>query len=150
MRPNALQGRPTQASPLMPASIAKDSFTAIWLHPIPDHLSIKEFSAKIEAQTDSLLALPSAQTNILKYDLMIPNNKLDTYFKALGFPDPQPVVLAKIECEVRPSPSYAVRVTVLTTGFTRAQNIARRCVSCSWERYSPVTWADSSSLTQRS
>ncbi|KAJ7742252.1 hypothetical protein B0H16DRAFT_1464124 [Mycena metata] len=83
----------------MPASTAKHPFTAIWLHPIPEHLSIKEFSAKIEAQTDSLLALPSAQTNILKYDLMIPNNKLDIYFKALGFPEPRPVVLAKIECE---------------------------------------------------
>jgi len=71
----------------------------IWNHPIPAHLSIQEFSAKMEAQADSLLALPSAQKNLLKYDLMIPNNKLDSYLKALGFPEPQPVVLGKIECE---------------------------------------------------
>ncbi|KAF7334702.1 hypothetical protein MVEN_02300900 [Mycena venus] len=83
----------------MAASTAKDRFTAIWSHPIPAHLSIQEFSAKIEAQADSLLALPSAKKNLLKYDLIIPNNKLDSYFKALGFPEPQPVVLEKIECE---------------------------------------------------
>jgi hypothetical protein len=115
----------------MPASTAKDRFTAIWIHPIPPDLSIQKFSAKIKTQADSLLALPSAQKNLLKYDLVglfmpfsnlypdrhrtqiIPNNKLDSYFKALGFPEPQPVVLVKIECEVQPS--YAVRTTALTT-----------------------------------
>ncbi|KAJ7260232.1 hypothetical protein C8J57DRAFT_485358 [Mycena rebaudengoi] len=81
----------------MTASAAKDRFTAIWSHPIPSQFSIQEFSAKLEAQADSLLALPSAQKNLLKYDLIIPNNKLDSYFKALGFPEPQPVVLEKIE-----------------------------------------------------
>ncbi|KAJ6544627.1 hypothetical protein DFH09DRAFT_1088491 [Mycena vulgaris] len=108
----------------MAASTAKDRFTAIWKHLIPAHLSIQEFSAKMEAQVDSLLALPSAQKNLLKYDLIIPNNKLDSYFKALGFPEPQPVVLGKIECEVEPS--HAIRATALTTVITRAQNIARR------------------------
>jgi hypothetical protein len=131
----------------MAASTTKERFTAIWHHPIPAHLSIQEFSAKMEAQADSLLALPSAQKNLLKYDLVglpmlfselksdccwiqiIPNNKLDNYFKALGFPEQQPVVLGKIECEVQPS--YAVRAIALIAVITRAQNIARRCVSCS-------------------
>ncbi|KAJ7797822.1 hypothetical protein B0H13DRAFT_1933976 [Mycena leptocephala] len=83
----------------MDASTAKDRFTVIWIHPIPAQLSIQEFSAKMEAQVDSLLALSSAQNNLLRYDLIIPNNKLDSYYKAIGFPDPQPVVLGKIECE---------------------------------------------------
>ncbi|KAJ6526800.1 hypothetical protein B0H19DRAFT_1084376 [Mycena capillaripes] len=108
----------------MSASTAKDRFTAIWSHPIPAHLSIQEFSAKIEAQAESLLALPSAQKNLLKYDLIIPNNKLDSYFKALGFPEPQPVVLEKIDCEVQPT--HVVRATALTTVTTRAQNIVRK------------------------
>jgi hypothetical protein len=54
----------------MTASAAKDRFTAIWSHPIPSQFSIQEFSAKLEAQADSLLALPSAQKNLLKYDLV--------------------------------------------------------------------------------
>ncbi|KAJ7825949.1 hypothetical protein B0H13DRAFT_1918395 [Mycena leptocephala] len=96
----------------MPASTAKDRFTAIWIHPIPPDLSIQKYSAKLGTQADSLLALPSAQKNLLKYDLIIPNKKLDSCFKALGFPEPQPVVLVKIECEVKPS--HAVRTTALT------------------------------------
>ncbi|KAJ7887894.1 hypothetical protein B0H14DRAFT_2694966, partial [Mycena olivaceomarginata] len=74
----------------MAASTAKERFTAIWHHPIPAHLSIQEFSAKMEAQADFLLALPY---DLLKSDCrwiqIIPNNKLDNYFKALGFPEQQ-------------------------------------------------------------
>jgi hypothetical protein len=54
----------------MDASTAKDRFTVIWIHPIPAQLSIQEFSAKMEAQVDSLLALSSAQNNLLRYDLV--------------------------------------------------------------------------------
>ncbi|KAJ6592534.1 hypothetical protein B0H19DRAFT_7287 [Mycena capillaripes] len=55
----------------------------------------------MEAFTDALLSLPAAQNNLLKYDLIIPNDKLDSQNKAVGFLDPEPTVLVKIECETQ-------------------------------------------------
>ncbi|KAJ7758768.1 hypothetical protein B0H14DRAFT_2975524 [Mycena olivaceomarginata] len=81
----------------MPSSATKDRFTALWLHPVPANSSPKDFAAKIDALGDMQLALPIAQANLLKYELIIPNDRLDSHFKALGFPQPRPIVFVKIE-----------------------------------------------------
>ncbi|KAJ7924143.1 hypothetical protein B0H13DRAFT_2654907 [Mycena leptocephala] len=85
----------------MSASAAKDYFTAIWLHPVPAHLSTHEFALRMVARADTLLALPVAQNNLLKYEIMVPNDLLDSYFQALGVAQPQPVVLVKVQCETK-------------------------------------------------
>jgi hypothetical protein len=54
----------------MPSSATKDRFTALWLHPIPANSSPKDFAAKIDALGDMQLALPVAQANLLKYELV--------------------------------------------------------------------------------
>ncbi|KAJ7833081.1 hypothetical protein B0H13DRAFT_2370575 [Mycena leptocephala] len=46
----------------------QDPFTVIGIHPVPAHLSTKEFVAKMDALGDARLALPMAQKNIIKYD----------------------------------------------------------------------------------
>ncbi|KAJ7659317.1 hypothetical protein DFH06DRAFT_1327142 [Mycena polygramma] len=92
---------PPNPSPPMPASATKNRFTAIGIHKVPAHLSLNEFRAKMEASADALVALPAAQKNCLKYDLMVPTDKLDSHNKALGFPAPQPVILVKVECETQ-------------------------------------------------
>ncbi|KAJ6515241.1 hypothetical protein C8R45DRAFT_203303 [Mycena sanguinolenta] len=107
----------------MAASITKDRFTAIWTHPISANSSIKDFSAKLEAQAESLLALPSAK-NLLKYDLIIPNNKLNNAYKALGFPEPQPVVLVKIECESAGHCAQFLRDAEATNKISKTQEFA--------------------------
>ncbi|KAJ7758767.1 hypothetical protein B0H14DRAFT_3511589 [Mycena olivaceomarginata] len=83
----------------MPSSITKDRFTALWLHPVPANSLPKDFAAKIDALADAQLALPVAQANLLKYELFIPNDRLDSHFKALGFPQPRPIVFVKVEAK---------------------------------------------------
>ncbi|KAF8209016.1 hypothetical protein K438DRAFT_1960743 [Mycena galopus ATCC 62051] len=83
----------------MSPATRKDVFTAFRLHPVPVHLSTKEFAAKLEALADSMLALPVAQECFRKFELMIPNDRFDTYFKALGFPPARPMVIVKAEYE---------------------------------------------------
>jgi hypothetical protein len=56
----------------MPSSITKDRFTALWLHPVPANSLPKDFAAKIDALADAQLALPVAQANLLKYELVRP------------------------------------------------------------------------------
>jgi hypothetical protein len=54
----------------MPSSATKDRFTALWLYPVPANSSPKNFAAKIDALADTQLALPVAQANLLKYELV--------------------------------------------------------------------------------
>ncbi|KAJ7366022.1 hypothetical protein DFH08DRAFT_948091 [Mycena albidolilacea] len=75
--------------------------TVIGLHPVPAHLSTKEFAAKIEVLADYHLSLPVAQENFIKYDLITPSDRFDSHFKALGFPQSRPAILVKVECKVR-------------------------------------------------
>ncbi|KAJ7628129.1 hypothetical protein DFH06DRAFT_723063 [Mycena polygramma] len=83
----------------MPASASSNRFIAIGVHKVPANSSLPEFRAKMEAFADALVALPAAQEQCLKYELMVPNDKLDSHNQALGFPAPQPVILVKVECE---------------------------------------------------
>ncbi|KAJ7621687.1 hypothetical protein DFH06DRAFT_1305712 [Mycena polygramma] len=89
------------ASTSASASASKSRFTAIALHPVPAHLSTKEFAAKIEALADARLALPVAQKTLLKYEIMIPNIGVGTPIQVAGAPSPsfQPVVLEVFECQ---------------------------------------------------
>ncbi|KAJ7677000.1 hypothetical protein DFH06DRAFT_616912 [Mycena polygramma] len=77
----------------------KTPFTTIEIHPVPAHLSLKDFAAKMLARADACLARPVAQKNLLRYDIMIPNDRFDLEFKGLGFPKPRPMILVQIECE---------------------------------------------------
>ncbi|KAJ6461147.1 hypothetical protein C8R47DRAFT_1080733 [Mycena vitilis] len=83
----------------MSASATKDRFTAISIHPAPAHLAMKEFAARMEALAEAHLALPVAQKNVLKYEVMVPNDRLDRYFQALGADKRPPAALVIIECE---------------------------------------------------
>ncbi|KAJ6502798.1 hypothetical protein C8R47DRAFT_1251559 [Mycena vitilis] len=80
-------------------SSSKTPFTTIEIHPVPAHLSLKEFAVKMLARADACLARPVAQQNLLRYDIMIPNDRFDAQFKGLGIPKPRPMVLVQIECE---------------------------------------------------
>jgi hypothetical protein len=109
----------------MSASTTKDHYTIIGIHPVPAHLSTKEFAANLEALADVLLARPIAQSNVLKWHMVphtnypsrftqphsrgpqiLPNDQQASPFKAAGFPELQPVVVVQVECEVQ----YALSV----------------------------------------
>ncbi|KAF8143132.1 hypothetical protein K438DRAFT_652480 [Mycena galopus ATCC 62051] len=84
----------------MSSSATKDRCTVIGLHPVPAHLSTKEFAAQIEAVVDSHLALPVAQKRLVTdYELFIPSDRFDSHLMGLGFPQPRPVVIVKAKCE---------------------------------------------------
>ncbi|KAJ7187220.1 hypothetical protein C8R46DRAFT_1059165 [Mycena filopes] len=65
----------------MPASVLKDRLTTIGIHPVPPHLSRDELYANINALLDSHLEHPGGK-NILKFQLLLPNNKPDEHLCA--------------------------------------------------------------------
>ncbi|KAJ6518222.1 hypothetical protein C8R47DRAFT_1086348 [Mycena vitilis] len=80
-------------------STSKNRFTVIEIHKVPPHSSIKQFTAKLEALADARLARPTAQKNLLKYDIMVPNDRLDLELNARGFQESQPIILVQKEFE---------------------------------------------------
>ncbi|KAF7367120.1 hypothetical protein MSAN_00971700 [Mycena sanguinolenta] len=83
----------------MAASTTKSRYPMLGLHPVPAHLSISEFAAKVEMAADAKLSLPVCREGILKHEIMIPNDRLDSYFKAQGFEPPQPMVIVRAHCK---------------------------------------------------
>ncbi|KAJ6479539.1 hypothetical protein C8R47DRAFT_1074608 [Mycena vitilis] len=55
---------------------------------------------QVETFADAFIALPAAQKHCLKYDLIVPNDKLDDHTAARGFLPPQPLILVVLECKV--------------------------------------------------
>jgi hypothetical protein len=80
-------------------SVRKDYCTAFGIHPIPANILKKDFEAKCEALVESFLALPVAQRNFLKFDIIFQNDQLKDHIMALGFPEPQPIVCLRCEYE---------------------------------------------------
>ncbi|KAF8207467.1 hypothetical protein K438DRAFT_1815013 [Mycena galopus ATCC 62051] len=48
---------------------------------------------------DDVIKIPSIQKHVPKFDLMLPTNHLDEYFKTIGIPPPTPLVIFRFECE---------------------------------------------------
>ncbi|KAJ6549815.1 hypothetical protein B0H19DRAFT_1264722 [Mycena capillaripes] len=70
---------------------------AVGIFHAPIHLSREDFRAACEAIADAVLALPVAQINLLKYELMIPNHDLDAHLQGLGVPPPSGTVIITTE-----------------------------------------------------
>ncbi|KAJ7484905.1 hypothetical protein B0H11DRAFT_2188614 [Mycena galericulata] len=64
---------------------------AVGIYKCPSHLSKDEFVRKVEAFMDTVLAVPIWQRNVLKYELLVPNEKSGV--ERLGMPSPQGTVL---------------------------------------------------------
>ncbi|KAJ7764323.1 hypothetical protein B0H16DRAFT_1687737 [Mycena metata] len=82
----------------MPVPVAKVPFTTIGIHKAPTHLTRETFYANIHTLADAHLGLPPGK-NILKYQLILPNDRLDEPIKALGLPAPQTLALTMMACE---------------------------------------------------
>ncbi|KAF7343159.1 hypothetical protein MVEN_01746700 [Mycena venus] len=83
----------------MSASYQKDRVVCVGVYKTPPNLSKEELQVKAEALLDSLLAVPIAQKNYVKFEINIQNPLLDEHLKALGFPQAQPDVWVTGECE---------------------------------------------------
>ncbi|KAJ6522561.1 hypothetical protein B0H19DRAFT_1202549 [Mycena capillaripes] len=77
----------------------KDRCVAFGVYEAPTQLSKQEFDAKMQRLADDLIKLPSTQKNVRKFDLMLPTNHLDEYFKVVGIPPPTPLIVFRAECE---------------------------------------------------
>ncbi|KAJ7453254.1 hypothetical protein B0H11DRAFT_2288319 [Mycena galericulata] len=82
-------------------SSRKDRVRVVAIHRLPPHFSAApgEFRKKIEGVVNSLLAIPTAQENFLKLDMMMPNNQLESHIQALGLPAAEPTIVGMAECE---------------------------------------------------
>ncbi|KAF8188479.1 hypothetical protein K438DRAFT_1833619 [Mycena galopus ATCC 62051] len=73
-------------------SVSKTYCTAFGIHPVPANITKEDFQAKCEALVESFLALPVAQKNFLKFDILFQNDQVKSHITSLGFPEPQPCV----------------------------------------------------------
>ncbi|KAF7373912.1 hypothetical protein MSAN_00603600 [Mycena sanguinolenta] len=71
----------------------------ISIHRAPSHLSRTEFEAKAGALGDAIAALPIAQKNLLKLDIISQNTLMDKHMKGVGLPVPSPTVVMLAEYE---------------------------------------------------
>ncbi|KAJ6471358.1 hypothetical protein C8R45DRAFT_1014106 [Mycena sanguinolenta] len=93
----------------MSSSTTKSRCTLMCLHPVPAHMSTEEFARKFEIALDAVLSLPICRENFLKYEIMIPNGRLDSYFKALNIPSEPRMVITRSECETTDHVSQILR-----------------------------------------
>jgi hypothetical protein len=101
----------------MSASYKKDRVAGIGIYKAPPNLSKEAFETKITSLVDALLAVPIAQKNFLKFEIVCPNclhryivfiymtqiyqNDFSSpYLKALGFAEAPASVWLRLECEV--------------------------------------------------
>ncbi|KAJ7782269.1 hypothetical protein DFH07DRAFT_1010145 [Mycena maculata] len=71
----------------------------IGIHKAPPNLSRTEFEAKVGALGDAIAALPVAQKNLLKLDLIFENTLMDKHMKSVGLPLAPPTVVMSAEYE---------------------------------------------------
>ncbi|KAJ7752976.1 hypothetical protein B0H16DRAFT_1545535 [Mycena metata] len=71
-------------------SVSKTYCTAFGIHPVPANTTLEDFQSKCEALVESFLALPVAQQNFLKFDILFQNDQVKGYTTSLGFPEPSP------------------------------------------------------------
>ncbi|KAF8209511.1 hypothetical protein K438DRAFT_2012262 [Mycena galopus ATCC 62051] len=70
---------------------------AIGIYKCPSHLSKDVFVQKVEAVMDAILAAPITQRHILKYELLVPNEKVGGHLQQLGMPSHQGTVIILAE-----------------------------------------------------
>ncbi|KAJ7609165.1 hypothetical protein FB45DRAFT_945591, partial [Roridomyces roridus] len=73
-------------------SANKTYCTAFGIHLVPAGTTLQDFEAKCQTLITSLLALPVAQNNYLKFDILTQNDTAKNALSVLGFPAPQPAV----------------------------------------------------------
>ncbi|KAJ7438766.1 hypothetical protein FB451DRAFT_1570159 [Mycena latifolia] len=69
----------------------------IGIHKAPPNLSRTEFEAKVNALGDAIAALPIAQENLFKLDIIFQNTLMDDGMKSVGLPTPAPTVVMSAE-----------------------------------------------------
>ncbi|KAJ7458283.1 hypothetical protein B0H11DRAFT_2242992 [Mycena galericulata] len=80
-------------------SSPKDHVRVLGIHRALPQLSSAEFRQKIEALADLTLGVPVLQNNLLKFEMMVPNNQLDAHIQALGLPAPELAIVVSAECQ---------------------------------------------------
>ncbi|KAJ7241393.1 hypothetical protein C8J57DRAFT_92269, partial [Mycena rebaudengoi] len=89
--PGVRAGRKSLTSPHESSSYTMSIVRAVGIYKCPSHLSKDEFVRKVEAFMDTVFAVPIWQRNILKYELLVPNEKAGV--ERLGMPSPQGTVI---------------------------------------------------------
>ncbi|KAF7343702.1 hypothetical protein MSAN_01950300 [Mycena sanguinolenta] len=67
----------------------------------------RSLTPKMQQLSDALIKVPSTQKHVRKFDLLLPTDHLDEYFKTIGFPPPTPLVVFRAECD---SPDHIAEV----------------------------------------
>ncbi|KAJ7203662.1 hypothetical protein GGX14DRAFT_570113 [Mycena pura] len=77
----------------------------IGIHKAPPNLSREEFERKAGELGDAIAALPVAQKNLLKLDIISQNTLIDEHMKGVGLPVPAPTVVMSAEYEMLKDPA---------------------------------------------
>ncbi|KAJ7743903.1 hypothetical protein DFH07DRAFT_1063474 [Mycena maculata] len=85
--------------PASSMSARKDRARIIGVYKIPPHLSLEQFETKYKEMTDTLVALPGAAKNLVKYELSFSTNACDDPLQTMKLPSPQGTVVVISEAE---------------------------------------------------
>ncbi|KAJ7744745.1 hypothetical protein DFH07DRAFT_776945 [Mycena maculata] len=72
---------------------AESTVHALGIYKCPASLSNADFARKCSQVMEAILACPVPKRNILKYDLIIPNETLDEHLERLGMPTPKGTIV---------------------------------------------------------
>ncbi|KAJ7636680.1 hypothetical protein FB45DRAFT_907085 [Roridomyces roridus] len=76
----------------------------ICIHRADPDVSMDEFRTNMMTLADEWRKLPQAQKLAHSFDFVFMNNMMDAYVKAAGLPDPRPILIGKLECELHKLP----------------------------------------------
>jgi hypothetical protein len=127
----------------MSASNEKDRMVAVGIYKAPANLSKEEFETKITSFVDRMLAVPIAQKNFLKFEIVCPecfildliftcitqiyqNELLNQHMKAFDLPEAPTSVWLTVEFEVsRPQVEFSSVTSIHST--YRPKHTVQRC-----------------------
>ncbi|KAJ7501250.1 hypothetical protein B0H11DRAFT_2275506 [Mycena galericulata] len=75
----------------------EQNVSAVGIYKCPPNMSNEEFVQKVTAVMDAALKHPAAKQHLVKYDLMVPNGKLDDHLERFGMPSPKGTVVVLVE-----------------------------------------------------
>ncbi|KAJ7910310.1 hypothetical protein B0H13DRAFT_1876845 [Mycena leptocephala] len=110
----------------MSASNEKDRMVAVGIYKAPANLSKEEFETKITSFVDRMLAVPIAQKNFLKFEIIYQNELLNQHIKAFDLPEAPTSVWLTVEFETEAHCAEILTDPMFAKAFAEAEEF----VSC--------------------
>ncbi|KAJ7860175.1 hypothetical protein B0H13DRAFT_2355706 [Mycena leptocephala] len=110
----------------MSASNKKDRMVAVGIYKAPANLSKEEFETKITSFVDRMLAVPIAQKNFLKFEIIYQNELLNQHIKAFDLPEAPTSVWLTVEFETEAHCAEILTDPMFAKAFAEAEEFVSR------------------------